>query len=138
MLDSGVLVSAALTEGAPRELVRQWYDGRFVPVVNRQLLYELEKVLLRRKFRRYVSLGEVVGYVTWLHERAETGHMGAGQPPRYTGDPDDDYLMALAKAAGVDYLISGDQHLLDLGKIGDRGTLIQVLTPRAFLEEIGE
>lgn len=137
MLDSGVLVSAALTEGVPRELVRQWHAGRFVLVVNRQLLYELERVLLRRKFRAYVSIGEVVGYVTWLHERAETGHIGPDRLPRYTEDPDDDYLVALAKAATADYLVSGDQHLLHLGKIGDGETLIHVLTPRSFLEELG-
>jgi len=106
-------------------------------VVNRQLLYELERVLLRRKFRRYVSFGEVVGYVTWLHERAETGHIPATELPRYTEDPDDDYLVALALAAGADYLVSGDQDLLDLGRIsdGEGRILTRVLTPREFLEE---
>lgn len=136
MLDPGVLVSAALTEGVPRELVRRWHEGRFVLVVNRQLLYELERVLLRRKFHAYVSFGDVVGYVTWLHERAETGHIDANQLPLYTEDSDDDYLVALAKAADVDYLVSGDRHLPDLGKIGEGGELFYVLTPRSFLGEL--
>jgi predicted nucleic acid-binding protein len=71
-------------------------------VVNRQLLFELETVLLREKFRRYISFGDVLGYVVWLHERAEAGQIPS-EIPRYTADPDDDYLMALALSSGADF-----------------------------------
>jgi predicted nucleic acid-binding protein len=44
-------------------------------------------------------------------------------------DPDDDYLIALARAANADYLVSGDRHLLDLEAPDP-----PVLTPRQFLD----
>jgi len=37
-------------------------------------------------------------------------------PPAASPDPDDDYLIALARVSGADYLVSGDRHLLDLEK----------------------
>ena len=50
-------------------------------------------------------------------------------PPRVTRDPGDDYLVALAVAAGADALVSGDRDLADLTDGG-----VTVLTPRALVE----
>ena len=52
----------------------------------------------------------------------------ASEPPRISPDPDDDYLIALARAAGADYIVSGDSDLLDLTDPHP-----PVLTPRQFL-----
>jgi predicted nucleic acid-binding protein len=49
-------------------------------------------------------------------------------------DPKDDYLVALARTASADYLISGDPRLTSLG--GEVG--VQVLTPRTFYEVLAE
>jgi len=49
--------------------------------------------------------------------------------PGITPDPDDDYLIALARATQADYLVSGDRHLLDLADPEP-----PVLTPRQFLD----
>lgn len=55
-------------------------------------------------------------------------------PPlsRLSPDPDDDYLIALARDAKADYPVSGDRHLLDLADPLPPG-----LTPRAFIDVIG-
>jgi predicted nucleic acid-binding protein len=97
---------------------------------------------MRGKFRRYVSFGDVVGYVTWLHEMAVRGEVVRGDVPSYTADPDDDYLVALALSSGASYLVSGDRHLLDLGAVTEpapegpeRG--VNVFTPREFLVLLG-
>jgi putative PIN family toxin of toxin-antitoxin system len=100
-----------------------------VLIVNRRLLFELETV--REKFRRYISFADVLGYVVWLHEHAETGLVPV-EFPSYTADPDDDYLVALALSSGADFLVSGDRHLLELGDDAP----VRVLTPRRFLEEL--
>jgi predicted nucleic acid-binding protein len=34
--------------------------------------------------------------------------------PGLTPDPKDDYIVALARAAGVDFIVSGDRHLPDM------------------------
>jgi uncharacterized protein len=55
-------------------------------------------------------------------------------PPRLAGvapDPDDDYLVALARAASAHCLVSGDRHLTELVDPSP-----PVLTPRDFLSRL--
>lgn len=47
-------------------------------------------------------------------------------------DPDDDIFLEAAVAGNVDYVVSGDQHLLDLESF--RG--IDIVDPRAFYERL--
>jgi predicted nucleic acid-binding protein len=55
------------------------------------------------------------------------------QPVAVSRDPDDYYLIALAHAAGADYLVSGDSDLLDL-----ENPHLPMLTPRQFLDPLGK
>ena len=48
-----------------------------------------------------------------------------------SADPDDEYLVDLARAAEADVLVSGDAHLLELR---DR---LPVMTPAEFLARLG-
>jgi predicted nucleic acid-binding protein len=50
-----------------------------------------------------------------------------------TADPDDDKFLEAAVAGRVDYIVSGDPHLLDLDTF--RG--IDIITPRIFAEQLG-
>ncbi len=115
--------------------------GEFGLIVSPRLLYELQTVLAREKFRRYLTHEEANEYVSWLHheaevleEPAESFVVGA------TPDPDDDYLVGLAARRGVSYLVSGDRHLLGLPERVVRdakgGPLARVVTPREFLQEL--
>jgi putative PIN family toxin of toxin-antitoxin system len=52
---------------------------------------------------------------------------------QWTRDAKDDYLVAAALAAGVDYLISGDKDLLVLG---DALAPLKIRSPQAFLDEL--
>jgi putative PIN family toxin of toxin-antitoxin system len=132
VLDANVLVSAVIsTAGPPREIVGAWVDGRFELVASPALLDELRDVLARPRFRRWVSTATAAEFVDGLAQDA----LILDDPPAQPGlspDPDDDYLIALARAAGADYLVSGDRHLLDLADAEP-----PVLTPRRFLDLIG-
>ncbi|MDQ3629985.1 MAG: putative toxin-antitoxin system toxin component, PIN family [Actinomycetota bacterium] len=56
VLDPNVLVSALISpSGPPREIVDAWIAERFDLVVSPALLAELDGVLARPKFRRWVS-----------------------------------------------------------------------------------
>ena len=58
----------------------------------------------------------------------------APQPwPTATRDPKDDYLVALARAVGVDGIISGDGDLISLSKL-----VPPVIRPADFLAMIQE
>jgi putative PIN family toxin of toxin-antitoxin system len=133
--DPGVFVSALIgrePKAAPALLVDALLEGRWRPVVSPLLRAELEGVLLRPKFRRYASEDEARLFVARLVQRAEFGADPAS-PPRWTADPKDDYLIALAAAAGADAVISGDRHLTALTR-----SPVLVLTPRAFLDRLDE
>ncbi|HXF57959.1 MAG TPA: putative toxin-antitoxin system toxin component, PIN family [Actinomycetota bacterium] len=132
VLDPGVLVAALISPGgAPARLLLAWFEGYFELVVSPRLLEELERVLRRTKFRRYVTAAEVTEYVELLARRAVVVHDPAAAPP-VTPDPGDDYLVALARAARADVLVSGDIHLTGL-----EDPEPPVLTPRRFLDQLG-
>jgi putative PIN family toxin of toxin-antitoxin system len=132
-LDPGVLVSALISpEGPPRQVVTAWAEGRFELIVSPILLEELRDVLTRVKFRRWVSIETAAEFIDGLEDSA----LSIDDPAAHAGlslDPDDDYLVALARSSGADHLVSGDSHLTSLA-----GAKPVVLTPREFLERLSQ
>lgn len=107
-----------------------WLAGRFEMVVNYDLLLELETVLLRDKFRRRLTVADVLSYVAFLRERATV--MPSREVERSSGnlvvyDPEDEYLLYLAEDAQADRIVSGDKDF--------RG-LPQADTPNEFLSDL--
>ncbi len=141
VFDPNVLISAAISpRGAPRELLNRWERGEFELIVSAEVLFELQEVLARPKFRQYLTESEAIGHVLRIHDGASEV---SEELPRdvvrgVTGDPDDDYLAGVAFRGRADVIVSGDRHLLDLGTIRDGlgNVLARVLTPREFLKEL--
>ena len=130
VLDPNVLVSALVSPvGASARIVVALRDGAFELITSQLLLGELSDVLRREKLRRYATEAEVDEYVLLIERESVVVDDPEPGPP-LAEDPDDEYLIALARAARVDALVSGDPHLL---RLRDR---IPVLTPREFLESI--
>ena len=133
VLDPNVLISAVISPvGAPREIVAAWTQGHFELVASPLLLEELRNVLARPRFRRWVSADTVAEYVAGLAAAATI----IDDPPAVPGlspDPDDDYLIALARVTDADYLVSGDRHLT-----GISDPIPPVLTPREFRDRLTE
>jgi len=128
VLDPGVLIAAILSpKGAPAELYRRWIEGDYELVVSPKLLAELDRVLLRPKFRKHLSEEGAGAYVDLFH-RLATHAEDPPEEPGLTPDPGDDYLVSLARAAKVHFLVSGDSHLTGLAE-----PTPPVLTPRGFL-----
>jgi putative PIN family toxin of toxin-antitoxin system len=109
-------------------LSREAKEGELV--TSQQLLGELGKALRREKFRRYVTEAETDAYVEFL--RHESIILDDPQPPPepLSDDPDDEYLITLARSARAQALVSGDDHLLRL-----RG-VIPVVIPHDFLNSL--
>ena len=124
-----MLVSARLSPlGASAKLLRAAAEERFELVISPELLTELTDVLARDRFRRWFSAQEAEAFVDTLRLAATM----VADPPAEVGltpDPDDDYLVSLARVAQADYLVSGDRHLTQLSNPDP-----PILTPRAFLE----
>lgn len=114
VLDPGVLVSALISpSGTPAKLLEDARGGALELIVSPLLLGELEDVLAREKFRRYVDRDTMLDYIVLLRRDAVLANDPTEEPPLRSADPDDDYLIALAYDQKA-VLVSGDKHLLDL------------------------
>ncbi|MGH8896783.1 MAG: putative toxin-antitoxin system toxin component, PIN family [Egibacteraceae bacterium] len=132
VVDPGVFVSALLTpHGTASKLVDALLLGQWQLVASPLLFEELTDVLLRKRFHRYFDAAQVYEFVAQLITVAVLVEDPIARP-KVTGDPDDDYLVALAAAAQAAALVSGDHHLTDLGRVGD----VRIVTPREFLNEL--
>jgi putative PIN family toxin of toxin-antitoxin system len=129
VFDPGVLISALISsQGAPAEALDRWRDGEFDLVVSPALLDELRRVLMRRKFRRYATEEDVAAFVAALGEEAIAVEDPPSSSERFTRDPNDDYLVALARAANAEAIVSGDSDLTTV-KLDP-----PVVTPAEFLQ----
>lgn len=131
VIDPGVLIAARLSgRGAPAVLIRRWLAGELDVIVSPQLLTELSEVLMRAKFRRWLTEEEAVAYVQFLRSHATL----VPDPPAESGhsrDPDDDYLVTLARTARARVLVSGDPDLTDIPDPRPR-----ILTPGALIDTL--
>jgi putative PIN family toxin of toxin-antitoxin system len=129
VLDPNVLVSAAISSsGPPRKVLDAWIDERFEMIASPTLLGELRDVLHRPRFRRWISVELANEIIDGIAHDAVL----VDDPPPLLGvsrDPDDDYLIALARDAAADCLVSGDRHLLELTEADP-----PILTPGQFLD----
>lgn len=114
VLDANVLVSAAISEGPSHRIVQAWLQGQaFEVVICDQLLGEVRSVLTERsRFRKWISLEAAELYVTTLTTVANV-QPDPAPGPALTRDPDDDYVIHLARAHDADYIVSGDADLLE-------------------------
>jgi len=129
VLDSNVLISARLEPRGPwASLLRAWTEEKFELIVSPQLLDELADVLGRGRLRRWLTEHEARVFVASLRNDAIVVDDPPAQPG-ITPDPDDDFVISLADAAGGGYLVSGDRHLTELVDPDP-----PVLTPREFLK----
>ena len=132
VLDPNVLVSAFISQhgSSPDRLVRAWREGAFELVVSPQLIAELTDVLGRPKFALQASQGRADAYIAAIVGDAIRVD-DPQDPPSVSPDSGDDYLIALAKTAGADVIVSGDRHLTEL-----TDTTPPVLTRRQFAEQL--
>ena len=132
LADTNVLVAAVTSnEGVSARLLIAARSGRYRLIASPMLLHELETVLARPKFRRYLSNDDVHRFVVMVRELAEVVDDPPAPTEPITPDPDDDFVVVLAEAADVDVLVSGDWDLTGLNRAG-----LTVKTPGELLASI--
>lgn len=115
VVDVNVFVSAARSpSGLCGRLLDAATAGRWIPVVSVMLFQELEEVLARPKFRDVLGQEATDRFLADLLSIAEWAPDPAAAATQATRDPDDEYLLTLARSAKVDVLVSGDRDLTDL------------------------
>lgn len=115
VIDTNVLIAGLLWRGPPHALLEQVRAGTVSLVSSPALLAELADVIGRAKFdailvKTNTSRERSLAEVRQLAEVIEPPPL----PQPVCRDPDDDQVLALALAAKVDLIVSGDNDLLSM------------------------
>jgi len=131
VLDSNVIISALLSPGgAPAQIINRWEADAFRVVASAPLLAELQQALKYPRVAKHLKLSDKA-------LSALIGHFAIAAAivePRNTleiveDDPNDNRVLECAAAGGAAYIVTGDNHLLELKEY--RG--IVILPPFSFL-----
>jgi uncharacterized protein len=134
VIDTNVFVSALLSpQGIPSKIFHCWESNYFDLLVSQESLDELARVLHYPKIhkRLHSTEEELAEFVRLFQEKAtlvlrqETIHA-------ISADVSDNLYLEIGLAGRADYIVSGDQHLLQIKEY--RG--IAIITPAKFLDHI--
>ena len=130
IFDTNVIVSALLLEESTSRRAFNLALDRGKILLPFPVLAELNQVLGRQQFRKYVDEDDVRRFISALVHEAEWVDVRAKVVA--SRDPKDDKFLELAVSGHATHIISGDRDLLTLSPF--QGT--SILTPDAFLETV--
>ena len=133
VLDANTLASAAVARpgGTLARLLDLWLARAFQVFLSPHIETELARTLEDRYFVRRLSQAQRAGFLALVRRRVTIVPITTPLPG-LASHPEDDLVLATAESVGAEYLVTGDQPLLQLGHF--RGTTI--LSPRAFVERL--
>ncbi|OGX21637.1 MAG: putative toxin-antitoxin system toxin component, PIN family [Omnitrophica WOR_2 bacterium GWC2_45_7] len=112
VVDTNVLISAALKGGSPRKIWNKFLEGEIILVFSMSMLEEVAKTLRKSKFADLISEEETKRILIFLELFGEfiepTVHVTACR------DNADNHILAAALSARTDFLVTGDKDLLSL------------------------
>ncbi|HED04249.1 MAG TPA: putative toxin-antitoxin system toxin component, PIN family [Candidatus Fraserbacteria bacterium] len=130
ILDTNVLISGTILLAGPSyRILEAWRQGRFLLVTSEALIAEAQEKLFDPRIRAsyHLSRGVIQRMLAALrkHARLVPGRLDLKV---IAEDPDDDQVIIAAVEGSVDYIVSGDRHLRDLGAYQG----IKILSPAEF------
>jgi putative PIN family toxin of toxin-antitoxin system len=130
VLDTNVIVSSVLS---PRSIPRKAFDLAFslgTVLLSDSILVEIDDVLRRPKFERYVSEDERLQFLAKFVGDAMI--VEVTEVVTDCRDPKDNKFLELAVSGGAKCIISGDADLLVL----DPFRSISIVTPQIFVNRM--
>lgn len=138
VVDANVFISYLLAPHQPRtitQVVDTCFKDEFTVVVPHELIQEIvENVEKSPYLQKNILQEDLDALLVIFNTSAEIPTPLEGEIAAYTQDPDDDYLIAYSLVHEVDYLVTGDPHLLVVGQIEG----VKIVEPRRFLEVLRE
>jgi uncharacterized protein len=129
VLDTNVLISALVFPGGvPEQVYRLGIEGGITLVTSPPLLAELGRVLTDKFGWQDDYVGAAVAQMVRIGEVVEP----VERVSVIADDPDDDRVLEAAQAAGAAVIVSGDRHLLNLGRWDE----VAILGPAEFLADL--
>lgn len=124
VIDTNVFISSLLTpKGNPRRIIDLWRFEKITLCISKDILAEYFAVLFRLSMSEEPETVELLQ----LFEKRYNQVFTAAVPviSAIEEDPADNKFIECAVAAGAEYIVSGDRHLLKRSNIGG----IRILTP---------
>ncbi|MDP2216201.1 MAG: putative toxin-antitoxin system toxin component, PIN family [Methanolobus sp.] len=133
-LDTNVIVSGLISHsGAPYEVLEAWRGREFILLTSDEIVTEVSKVLQYPKIRNAFSLtDEEIEKSLLLLSKYSQRTPGELRLDVITEDPSDNMLLACAVEGNADFIVSGDNHLLNIETYQG----IQILSPREFIRQL--
>lgn len=128
VFDTNVLVAAFISEGLCSKLLHRANRRNFDLYISSFIITEFQKTL---KAKIGLSDSEIKALTALLHEivkMADPGEKEEGQAGGICRDKADDHVLACALASKADYLVTGDQDLLEIKRFHK----VRIITPRDF------
>lgn len=134
VLDTNCLVSALIfSHGKAGQLRAAWQRGDIIPLVCRESITELIRVLGYQKFK--LDQEDIESLLADILPWTETVEMNTSSDAiESLRDEDDAVFIRLAQATGATFLVSGDKHLLELR---DTFPQLHIVSLAEFMEQIG-
>ena len=129
VLDANIFVSAFFYGGNPRMVLKRVIEGKDELFITKEILDEIEEVIERPKFH---ADKEEIDYFINSIEEIGNKIIPKKQIKNGSKDKTDNKYIECGIAANVDYIISGDIHLLELREYEN----IKMITARNYLEAI--
>lgn len=113
VLDTNWLISYVINrENGQLRLVL--IDTSISIITTEKQIREFLQKIYHQKFRRYFEIGEALEFIQNFAKRSE--FIISISEVKVCRDPKDNYLLALSKDANADFLITGDNDLLSIGR----------------------
>src|SRR5262245_14509364 len=124
VLDTNIFISAVLG-GRLGVIIDEWKVGKFKLIVTDSIAREYLDVINRPKFK--IPQSEIIAMSDYLLQLGEFVTSTKGIHI-IVADPTDDKFLEAAIAGKVDFIVSGDNHLLELKSFRD----IPIITAKEF------
>jgi uncharacterized protein len=125
VLDTNVLISALFWRGTPYRCLLTAELGLYELILCQEIINELEKVLSTKLNLPPVKVQDSIVKVCKIGRI-----VSIGDRIQVCYDPKDNMCLEAAQAAGAEFIVSGDKHLLTLGQYRKS----QIVAPAEFLK----
>ena len=127
VLDANIFISALFWGGNPRIVLKRAINKTDILFISKEILDEIEDVIRRPKF--HAGKNEIEYFIKSI-EDISNKVVVINKIKNGSKDKTDNKYIECAVAANVDYIISGDNHLLGLKKYNN----ISIVTAKEYLE----
>jgi uncharacterized protein len=132
VFDTNVIISSVLFEGSKPDLAIRYALQNGNILFSLELIEELDEVLSRTKFRKYITDEEREEFLNSFINRGIL--IEVVDVVKECRDPKDDKILELSLSGKTDLIISGDQDLLVLSPFRS----VEILSVEQFLQSVSD